>query len=125
MMVEYDAISDRSNLDNGSGIGKIAVEEVEQVNADPQKPANNDHMPEILRYLSEQEREDLNLRLRKKIDLRLLPMMLLMYIMNYLVSWLSRESRPSPSCSTKLLQHINNNEHVGPQQHCFRSTRRP
>lgn len=41
-------------------------------------------LPPLLRDLSEEERAKLNVHVKRKIDLRLLPMMLLMYIMNYL-----------------------------------------
>jgi hypothetical protein len=41
-------------------------------------------MPSILRIMSAEERAALNLRLKRKIDIRLLPMMLIMYILNYL-----------------------------------------
>jgi hypothetical protein len=41
-------------------------------------------MPSILDNMSAEERHALNLRLRRKIDIRLLPMMFLMYILNYL-----------------------------------------
>ena len=41
-------------------------------------------LPPLLRDLPDEEREKLNVHVKRKIDLRLLPMMLLMYIMNYL-----------------------------------------
>lgn len=41
-------------------------------------------LPPSLRELTPDERHKLNLHVKKKIDLRLLPVMLLMYIMNYL-----------------------------------------
>ncbi|KAK6074338.1 pantothenate transporter liz1 [Seiridium cupressi] len=40
--------------------------------------------PAIIARLTPDERSELELRLRKKIDLRLLPMIILMYIMNYI-----------------------------------------
>ncbi len=40
--------------------------------------------PEWIRNLSAQERLEIELRLKRKIDLRLMPMIILMYIMNYL-----------------------------------------
>ncbi|KAK9415374.1 putative Major facilitator superfamily (MFS) profile domain-containing protein [Seiridium unicorne] len=40
--------------------------------------------PAIIAHLTPGERSELELRLRKKIDLRLLPMIILMYIMNYI-----------------------------------------
>ncbi|KAM6519362.1 hypothetical protein FALCPG4_013002 [Fusarium falciforme] len=44
----------------------------------------NSQMPEILRSLSEEELKTLERRLLRKVDLRLLPTMILIYIMNYL-----------------------------------------
>jgi MFS family permease len=41
-------------------------------------------VPEIIAKLTPDQRLDLETRLRKKIDLRLLPMIVLMYIMNYI-----------------------------------------
>lgn len=40
--------------------------------------------PEFVRNLSREERNVLEAKLKRKIDLRLLPMIVLMYIMNYL-----------------------------------------
>ncbi|KAI5860084.1 major facilitator superfamily domain-containing protein [Durotheca rogersii] len=40
--------------------------------------------PEIIARLTTEERQELERRLRKKIDLRLLPMLVLMYILNYI-----------------------------------------
>lgn len=40
--------------------------------------------PEALQHLSEDELKQLETRLRRKIDIRLLPSMILIYIMNYL-----------------------------------------
>ncbi|KAI2605834.1 major facilitator superfamily domain-containing protein [Hypoxylon fragiforme] len=40
--------------------------------------------PEIIARLSPEQRVELETRLRKKIDLRLLPMLILMYILNYI-----------------------------------------
>jgi hypothetical protein len=68
---------------DGSDEEKMPIEQVEHSGNGVQKQ-RADRMPEILRSMTVEERTALNLRLRKKIDLRLLPMMLLMYIMNYL-----------------------------------------
>jgi hypothetical protein len=40
--------------------------------------------PEILRSMSAEERVALETKLRRKIDLRLLPMIIIMYILNYI-----------------------------------------
>ena len=62
---------------------KMPIEEVEDVHHDIDKPTL-DLMPLIIRAMSLEQRAALNLRLRRKIDYRLLPMMLIIYIMNYL-----------------------------------------
>lgn len=49
--------------------------------------------PEFLRNMSPEERLHLEYKLKRKIDLRLLPMIVLMYIMNYL----DRVSRKAPN----------------------------
>lgn len=41
-------------------------------------------MPEILQRMNSEQRAQLNQSVRKKIDMRLLPMVMLMYIMNYI-----------------------------------------
>lgn len=41
-------------------------------------------MPDVLARLSEEERDSLERHLRRKIDFRLLPMVILMYILNYI-----------------------------------------
>ena len=45
---------------------------------------SNDRMPPSLRNLSQDEQSRLELKVRQKIDLRLMPMIVLIYIMNYL-----------------------------------------
>jgi hypothetical protein len=40
--------------------------------------------PELVRNMSPEKRADAEARLKRKIDFRLLPMIILMYIMNYL-----------------------------------------
>ncbi|OMP83799.1 putative transporter [Diplodia seriata] len=58
------------------------VEDAETSSATAQQPKVQ--LPPSLRDLSTEERERLMVKVKRKIDLRLLPMMLLMYIMNYL-----------------------------------------
>ena len=43
--------------------------------------------PEFIRNLTPEERADLEKRLKRKIDLRLLPAIIIMYIMNYIDRW--------------------------------------
>jgi hypothetical protein len=40
--------------------------------------------PEIIRAMTAEHRAELEKKLRRKIDLRLLPMIILMYILNYI-----------------------------------------
>lgn len=48
------------------------------------RPARIFEAPEIIRNMTPEQREKAELRLRRKIDLRLMPMIILMYILNYL-----------------------------------------
>ncbi|KAF8462701.1 major facilitator superfamily domain-containing protein [Kalaharituber pfeilii] len=54
------------------------------VSGDTKAPSPNRNLPESLRNMTKEERDQLELKMRRKIDLRLMPMMVLMYIMNYL-----------------------------------------
>lgn len=65
--------------------GKVEASRIEDAEtASTTQPGTKVPLPPLLHGLSVEEREKLNIRVRRKIDLRLLPMMLLMYIMNYL-----------------------------------------
>lgn len=67
--------SDKISVDHGSSHDSSqAVEDL----------TSNDGMPLSIRNMSQEERDRLELKIRKKIDLRLMPMMVLIYIMNYL-----------------------------------------
>lgn len=46
--------------------------------------SRRNEMPELVRLLSPDERHRLETKLRQRIDLRLMPMLILMYLMNYL-----------------------------------------
>ena len=46
--------------------------------------SKSQRMPEFLRNMTDEERNHLEAKLRRKIDIRLLPMLVVMYIMNYL-----------------------------------------
>jgi hypothetical protein len=48
------------------------------------RPTRTFEAPEWIRNLSPEERLEVEEKLKRKIDLRLLPMVILMYIMNYL-----------------------------------------
>jgi hypothetical protein len=80
----------RGPTDDSSPAGKTEAnaDRVEQVADTPaqQDPGKNYGLqaPEAIRHLTAEERRDLELRVRRKIDWRLLPMIVIMYIMNYL-----------------------------------------
>lgn len=84
-----------SNVDtidsNASNEGeKDPVQEIEHTSTSSKQQPLPDRMPEILRNMTAEERKHLNKRLTRLIDGRLLPFMLLMYILNYLDRLLSR-----------------------------------
>lgn len=58
------------------------VESGDRANIDA--PVLKFEAPELVRDLSPEERHELEAKLKRKIDLRLMPMVILMYIMNYL-----------------------------------------
>jgi hypothetical protein len=49
-------------------------------------------MPECLRNMTEEQRNELEKRLLRKVDRRLLPMMIIIYIMNYLDRFVGRRT---------------------------------
>jgi hypothetical protein len=69
---------------------KLASEHVETIESASNSPpvefkqAKNNRAPAFIQRLSHEERRVLEAKLRRKIDLRLLPMIVLIYIMNYL-----------------------------------------
>ena len=58
-------------------------EKIETYNAENATP-HRLQPPEFIRNLTPEEREHLEKALKRKIDLRLLPAILIMYIMNYI-----------------------------------------
>jgi len=82
-MTTTDAVFKMESRSDATSDPKAPFEQVEYA---PEGSNSNpvDRMPAILRSLSVEDRQALNLRLKRRIDLRLLPMMVLMYIMNYL-----------------------------------------
>lgn len=68
------------------GIDKQATEYFDEIEAvqDAVKPSRTLETPPLVRDLSPADRERLEKRLVRKIDFRLLPPVILMYIMNYL-----------------------------------------
>ncbi|CAH2350018.1 high-affinity nicotinic acid transporter [[Candida] railenensis] len=65
---------------------KISLEQVEQVDSSLEKQSSKYELtlPESLQGLSEEEFEKLAKATRKKIDMRILPMIVFIYILNYL-----------------------------------------
>lgn len=55
--------------------------------SDGQTEIVRDNLPEILRRYSAAELKTMEKKLLRKVDLRLLPTMILIYIMNYLDRW--------------------------------------
>lgn len=73
------ALADDAHIEHG------AIHPVGQTTySDAQAKTRGLEPPEILRGLTAEQRHDLETKLRRKIDLRLLPMIVLMYILNYL-----------------------------------------
>jgi hypothetical protein len=74
--------------DSASADDKAQIEQVDDVSkgAIPSSRSRSARFeaPEFIRNMSPEEREAVELRLRRKIDLRLMPMIILMYILNYL-----------------------------------------
>jgi hypothetical protein len=60
------------------------LELVEDVSVHNSVPGKQSRAPELVRNMTPEVREKLENSLRRKIDLRLLPMIVLMYILNYL-----------------------------------------
>ncbi|KAJ8068558.1 hypothetical protein OCU04_002273 [Sclerotinia nivalis] len=63
---------------------KINPNEVELVEDVSSTPAKSSRIPEYVRNLTPEDRERIETSLRRKVDTRLLPMVVLIYIMNYL-----------------------------------------
>jgi hypothetical protein len=74
--------------DSGSADDKAQIEQVDDVSKgavlSSRSRSRRLEAPEFIRNMSPEEREAIELRLRRKIDLRLMPMIILMYILNYL-----------------------------------------
>lgn len=71
-----------------SGSDKARVQEIDKLGAEPGlltvPTARRFEAPEFIRNWTPEERHAAEKRLKTKIDLRLMPMIILMYIMNYL-----------------------------------------
>ena len=72
---------------DGKQVSKEDVDQlelVEDISGQGNTQEKNSRAPEIIRNLSPDDRERLETNLRRKIDLRLMPMVVTMYILNYL-----------------------------------------
>ena len=72
--------------ESGSVDEKPGAETVERPDSDSASPRTQTRLqaPEFIRNLSPEERERLEKRLKRKIDARLLPAVIVMYILNYI-----------------------------------------
>ncbi|KIM96487.1 hypothetical protein OIDMADRAFT_33131 [Oidiodendron maius Zn] len=86
-MAEKQSTIRAQPAENDKGVRKEDVDQlelVEGVSGQDNMPDKTSREPEIIRNLSPEERERLETSLRRKIDLRLMPMVVTMYILNYL-----------------------------------------
>jgi hypothetical protein len=67
---------------SGSAVSASAVEQAQ--NKDVSAKQRGLEPPEVLRGMSAEERAIAEKKLRQKIDIRLLPMIIIMYILNYI-----------------------------------------
>lgn len=63
---------------------KNQSKEVEHVEDDSSTPDKSTRAPAYVRNLTPEDRKQIEISLRRKVDTRLLPMVVLIYIMNYL-----------------------------------------
>ncbi|KAF7164284.1 hypothetical protein CNMCM5623_008924 [Aspergillus felis] len=77
-------MSPRNSHDPEDGIDKSYVDNVEVVVANADKPNPRKEAPAYVAGLSPEERRKAERALVRKIDIRLLPMLVIMYILNYL-----------------------------------------
>jgi hypothetical protein len=83
------------SLEKGDKVAEL--EHASDRDASPGKPANEKHvedgahtrvsriqLPDILQGYTKEERDALELKLKRKIDLRLMPAIIVMYILNYI-----------------------------------------
>ena len=79
-----NALAPVPRMDEKKDSAAEMYEDAELGNDEKREPTTAPEMPECLVGLSPEERTRLEKKLVRKIDLRLLPMLVLMYIMNYL-----------------------------------------
>jgi len=78
-----DVVEQRAE-DSASADEKAASLKVEDAPPPPQAPRGGLQPSEYIRSLSPEQREELEKQLKRKIDWRLLPAVIIMYIMNYI-----------------------------------------
>lgn len=82
-MATHQETSDRISGDDMDKQAAEYLDEVEDANT-ANKPSRALEAPELIRNLSPEERVRLEKKLTRKIDFRLLPAVIIMYILNYL-----------------------------------------
>lgn len=100
-------MSPKNSYDPEDGIDKSYVDNVEVV-ANADRPNPRKEAPAYVAGLSPEERQKAERALVRKIDIRLLPMLVIMYILNYLdrnniVSHVSRVTRTKTLMSSRQL----------------------
>lgn len=80
MVGDADSGSDKVNSHQIDHVGKDSAIAAEVT----QGTTRRRQAPEFIRNMTPEVRQATELRLRKKLDLRIMPMIVLMYIMNYL-----------------------------------------
>lgn len=73
-----------ANIDHKDGVDTISDDGVPTTEAGHGHPHSKLEVPPLVAAMSQAHRLEAEAKLRKKIDLRLLPMIILMYILNYL-----------------------------------------
>lgn len=92
-MATHQQTSDRISGDDMDKQAAEYLDEVEDANT-ANKPNRALEAPELIRNLSPEERVRLEKKLTRKIDFRLLPAVIIMYILNYL-DRVSRRALPT------------------------------
>jgi hypothetical protein len=82
MASAHDNLEKGLVVDRDSGFEEKGISQ--QIDDPPITTTRSFAAPEFIRNMTPEEREQVEGRLRRKIDLRLLPMIILMYILNYL-----------------------------------------
>lgn len=75
---------DKAGLPGQDNISAEHVHSTHSADGLPKDAQRGFQPPEIIRQMTAEEREYLEKKLIRKIDLRILPMIVLMYIMNYI-----------------------------------------